>query len=219
VGPTQVDRCPEGSASRVGYSTLAHLRNNRNWARTYTGDETWIEYDNPGPGKWVFPGEQAPVVVRRSLTPQKRMLTVFFSTQGIKVAEFLQQGGSVTAEYFQGIIRTLSAAAPGPLFIHMDNAAPHKAKSTDSLLSELNFTRLDHPPYSPDLAPSDFWLFGQLKGKLSGYSFRTEDELQAAVRNELSRVSRQKLRAVFKEWIHRLERCIERGGEYVHMRD
>ena len=37
------------------------------------------------------------------------------------------------------------------------------------------------PPYSPDLAPSDFWLFPKLKEKLRGYRYETIVEMKEAV--------------------------------------
>jgi len=50
----------------------------------------------------------------------------------------------------------------GVLFLH-DNAPPHRAVATQKKLAYLGFQRLDHPPYSPDLAPSDYQLFPGLK--------------------------------------------------------
>jgi transcriptional regulator with AAA-type ATPase domain len=45
--------------------------------------------------------------------------------------------------------------------------------------------RPPHPPYSPDLAPSDFYLFGYVKGCFAGHSFESEDALFEAVRGIL----------------------------------
>jgi hypothetical protein len=47
--------------------------------------------------------------------------------------------------------------------VHMDNAIPHKAKLTKSCFKTLRLREVDHPPYSPDPARSDFYLFGRLK--------------------------------------------------------
>ena len=44
-----------------------------------------------------------------------------------------------------------------------DHACPHTAKVTQELLRTFHWDRLEHPPYSPDLAPSDFHLFRSLK--------------------------------------------------------
>uniref|UniRef100_A0A4W6DJ95 Histone-lysine N-methyltransferase SETMAR n=1 Tax=Lates calcarifer TaxID=8187 RepID=A0A4W6DJ95_LATCA len=47
--------------------------------------------------------------------------------------------------------------------LHHDNARPHTAAQTVQTINELGWELLPHPPYSPDLAPSDFHLFGPLK--------------------------------------------------------
>jgi histone-lysine N-methyltransferase SETMAR len=56
-----------------------------------------------------------------------------------------------------------------------------EANRTCELLLRYNWEVLDHPPYSPDLAPSDFHLFGALKKHLGGRRFATDGEVQQAV--------------------------------------
>jgi len=56
------------------------------------------------------------------------------------------------------------------LFLH-DNAPTHRALATQKKLAYLGFKSLDHPPYSPDLAPSDYHLFPGLKKQLKGRHF------------------------------------------------
>ena len=47
----------------------------------------------------------------------------------------------------------------------------HTAKTTMETLQKLKWNLLTHPPYSPDLAPGDFYLFGRLKSDLQGMRF------------------------------------------------
>ena len=82
-------------------------------------------------------------------------------------------------------------------------------------MDELGLLRLPHPPYSPDLAPSDFFLFGFLKNKLMGYNFNSEEELLSKSYNILKKISRITLEEVFDEWIDRLKLCIELEGHYL----
>ncbi|MEW8547188.1 MAG: hypothetical protein AB2693_27060, partial [Candidatus Thiodiazotropha sp.] len=65
--------------------------------------------------------------------------------------------------------------------LHQDNAPPHCAGLTQATLKELNIKTIEHPPYSPDLAPNDFFLFPTLKEKMRGKRFGSTDELPAAV--------------------------------------
>jgi transposase len=62
-----------------------------------------------------------------------------------------------------------------------DNARPHTARATIEALETLKFEVLSHPPYSPDLAPSDFIFFPHLKGDLKGTHFTSDDEVKQAV--------------------------------------
>jgi len=65
------------------------------------------------------------------------------------------------------------------LFLH-DNALAHRAFATQEKLAYLGFQCLDHPPYSPDLAPSDYHLFPGLKNQLKGSYFSSDAEIIAA---------------------------------------
>jgi histone-lysine N-methyltransferase SETMAR len=72
-----------------------------------------------------------------------------------------------------------------------------------------------HPPYSPDLASSDFYLFEYVKRCLAGLSFEDADQLLAAVEGSLEGIEKLTLQAVFLEWMDRLRKCIATNGEYT----
>jgi histone-lysine N-methyltransferase SETMAR len=61
-----------------------------------------------------------------------------------------------------------------------------------------------HPPYSPDLTPCDFFLFGYVKHVLEGSEFPSEETLLAAIQRILSDLTGDTLRAVFAKWVERL---------------
>jgi hypothetical protein len=75
--------------------------------------------------------------------------------------------------------------------------------------------RAPQPPFSPDLAPSYFYLFGKLKTTLMRSVFENEQELLDAVMRVLGRITCDELESVFDEWVARLDGCIHRGGDYV----
>ncbi|GFN80982.1 histone-lysine N-methyltransferase SETMAR [Plakobranchus ocellatus] len=64
-----------------------------------------------------------------------------------------------------------------------DNATPHSANLTQQWLQRYGWEILPHPAHSPDLAPSDFHLFGPLKRHLGGMAFETEDDVISELRN------------------------------------
>ena len=68
-----------------------------------------------------------------------------------------------------------------------DSALSHRALATQKKLAYLGFHCLDHPPYSPDLAPSDYHLFPGLKKQLKGRHFSSDVEVIAAAETWLDR--------------------------------
>jgi transposase len=73
----------------------------------------------------------------------------------------------------------------GELFLH-DNALPHTAAHTLELLEHFNWELFDHPPYSPNLAPSVYHLFTYLENWLGSQSFNNNEELMEGVKTWLS---------------------------------
>ena len=63
-----------------------------------------------------------------------------------------------------------------------DDARPHVVNKTFNKLRKFHWEFLEHPPYSPDVAPSDFHLISPLKKFLAGQRFTCDDEVKAAVR-------------------------------------
>jgi hypothetical protein len=61
-----------------------------------------------------------------------------------------------------------------------------------------------HPPYSPDLVPSDSFLFGYIKHALEGAEFPSEEALLSVIQSALSHLTADILRAVFAKWVERL---------------
>ncbi|GFX59316.1 histone-lysine N-methyltransferase SETMAR [Trichonephila clavipes] len=90
----------------------------------------------------------------------------------------------------------------GVLLLH-DNARPHSAINTQNLIRSFGWELIDHPPYSPDLAPSDFHLFRHLKEFLGGKRFYTADEVKEEVQDWLSSQA-ERLRLRHREACRRL---------------
>jgi transposase len=70
------------------------------------------------------------------------------------------------------------------LLLH-DNACPHTAAHTVDTLRALKFEVLKHPPYGPDLAPSEFHLFEPMKEHLRSQKFADDDEVMEEVQSWL----------------------------------
>ena len=73
----------------------------------------------------------------------------------------------------------------------MTNAPIHNTVSVRQLLVKKQITALDHPPYSPDLAWCDFWLFHRLKIVIKGTHFSSSEEITASVTKELKSLKQE----------------------------
>jgi histone-lysine N-methyltransferase SETMAR len=76
------------------------------------------------------------------------------------------------------------------LLVHADNARQHTAKLSTQCFNENRMKSAPHPPYSPDLAPSDFYLFGSVKRCLAGLSFEDADQLLTAIEGVLEGIEK-----------------------------
>jgi hypothetical protein len=99
--------------------------------------------------------------------------------------------------------------------LHFDNEPAHNTEAVRENLASFGFRRPTHPPYSPDLAPCDFFLFGAMKQAFAGQHFATIDDLLMSVEAFLRGLSADFLQTVFQEWIRRSQLCCEGGREYV----
>ncbi|KAA6367813.1 MAG: hypothetical protein EZS28_036661 [Streblomastix strix] len=91
-------------------------------------------------------------------------------------------------------------------------ASPKVLVTTTNFISNSIFSKLRQPAYSPDLAPSDFFLFGYLNGALKGNTFESAVEALAVTQNILSKIDSRTLRNVFNNWLIRLRYAIEQNG-------
>jgi len=74
---------------------------------------------------------------------------------------------------------------------------------------------LDHPLYSPDLDPCDFLSFTKIKSALKGTSFESIDAVMAKAMELMNKLSEDNLQHCFQQWKIRMERCRDRGAEYI----
>ncbi|GFT62049.1 putative transposase [Trichonephila clavipes] len=82
----------------------------------------------------------------------------------------------------------------------------HTAISVNRFLASKNITVAPQPPYSPDLSPSDFFLFPELRNHLKGHHFGTLENIQTAVADQLKAISISEFHQCYEEWKKRLQR-------------
>jgi hypothetical protein len=114
-----------------------------------TMDETWIHHYTPE-------SKQQSTVVRSRLFSAKE--------------DYLEKGKTITGEYYSNLLTRLDEK------IREKRPGLQKKILAMGNLRDLHYELLEHPPYSPDLAPSDFHLFPKLKLFLAGQHFSSNQE-------------------------------------------
>lgn len=195
--------------------------------RLVTGDETWLHHYDPESKQesmqWRHRDSPPPVKYRSVPSAKKVMATIFWDVKGLLLIDYLPHGTTITGDYYAGLLRNLRDSikqnrrgklSAGVLLLH-DNAPVHRARISQAAFQQCGFEELPHPPYSPDLAPSDYYLFGHLKSHLRGKRFKDDKEVQDATEAWFS----EKNELFFKtglECLHtRWTKCIDLGGDYV----
>ena len=102
---------------------------------------------------------------------------------------------------------------PGDHLLH-DNASYHKCEVVKSFLASEKVKVLNHPPYSPDLSPCDFFLFPRLKKMLSGNKYTSRSSLGSAIYQCLQQTPKEDYLSAFCPWVKRLQKCVSVKGEY-----
>ncbi|UYV71996.1 hypothetical protein LAZ67_9001510 [Cordylochernes scorpioides] len=161
--------------------------------RVITGDEAWVYgYDvetKAQSSQWKLPHEPRPKKARQVRSNVKAMLTVFFDCRGVVHHEFLPQGRTVKREYYLQVMRNLREAIRQKRpdlwknknwLLHHDNAPAHTSLLVRDFLAKNNTLMMPQPPYSPDLAPCDFFLFPKLKRPMKGRRYATLHEIKTA---------------------------------------
>ncbi len=190
-----------------------------------TGDESWIYHrqirHKQSNASWIAPGEPPRTIVRRDRFEPKSMFTIFFKSTGLVLIDCMDKGESIDADYYienclkpalKTVRRQRPASGTTNFKILHDNAKPHTAKSVKSYLDSEGITIIDHPPYSPDLAPCDFWLFDRIKQHLDDHM--CAESLTKQITNILMSISQTEYHRAFEKYLERMRLCVENEGEY-----
>lgn len=98
--------------------------------------------------------------------------------------------------------------------LKMRRVAAHKAFRVNRYLASQGWSVVPHPPYSPDLAPCDFFLFPRMKKNLKGKRFDDVEAVKTASQRALDDIKVEEFQRCFKQWEKRLDKCIAANGEY-----
>ena len=138
------------------------------------------------------------------------MAPVFWDAHGILFIDYFEQAKTINSDYYMALLNRLrveikkkrSHMKKKKVLFHQDNAPCHKSMKTMVKLNELRFELLLHPPYSVDLAPSDYCLFTNLKKMLQEKRFGSDEEVIA----ETEAYFESKDESFYKKDIKKLEK-------------
>jgi hypothetical protein len=175
-------------------------------------------------GMWAQDRDELPPNWKRTIPSKTTMVSAYFSRCGFVSLEFLPMEQKCNSQFFiemvlQSIKNKLAECCAKlrttVAHLHIDNAKPHTSKMSIEKIEELGFILVPQPPYSPNLALCDFFLFGYLKQHLKGKHFTREDHVITAVMEAFDKILLQTFQNVMGDWQYRLRRCVQLGGEYL----
>ena len=126
--------------------------------------------------EWTEAGESHPKWPKTQTSAGKVLTSIFWDAQSIFLIDYLEKGRPINSKYYIALLVCLKEEITKKwlqmkkkkVLFHQDNAPGHKSITMMAKLHELHFKLLSHPPYSPDLAPTDYWLFADRKRMLQG---------------------------------------------------
>ena len=202
---------------------LLSFRRTPDWLNhLVTGDEKWVLYINcRRKYQWLSPNQQPVPTPKPEIRQKKVMLSVWWDVHGIVYWTLLPTNTTITADVYceqlENLRANLSAKRPqhDKIYFQYDNARPHIAKSVCKKLLEYGWELLPHPPYSPDLAPTDYHLFRSLSNDLREKIFEEETDLE----NYLATFFDSKPKELYAKGIHdlteRWQEVIDNDGQYI----
>jgi transposase len=165
------------------------------------------------------PGEAPPQRARHRIQDRKIMVTIAWNPLRFPLIVALPKGRTFNAEYYRdNIVAALTQFQSDDdgrkLAIHADNARAHTAQKCRTFCEENELRLAPHPPYSPDLAPSGFFLFGYVKERLKRMVPPSYKKLLHTIDEVVNGIESETLTAVFEHWIERLEWVFKNNGDY-----
>ena len=212
-----------------------------------TQHETWVHHfdteSKMQSKQWKHPDSPHPKKFNMVHSAGKVMASIFWDSQGVIMIDYLEQGRTINGAYYAGELRRLrqeiARKRRGKLTLGVlllqDNAPAHTSQVAMTAATECEFEILPHPPYSPDMAPSDtcvklvvllysiiavlltphpsdFYLFPKLKSHLRGTQYGCNEGVIEAVNKYLG----DHEKAIYFERIRKLK---QRWAKFIALRE
>jgi histone-lysine N-methyltransferase SETMAR len=176
--------------------------------------------------QWVKKGQPGPFKARVHASRTKQILLAFFDNKGVIYSHIVPKGSPVNGKYIvkalSNFLKQLKKKRPQMVeqewWFHWDNAPIHTAAVVQHWFAAHSIQRLEHPPYSPDLAPADFFLFKRVKEELAGQSL-DEGTLKMTWERVVRSIAAEEFATAFRRWYERCEKCVRIGTRGENIRN
>ncbi|GBP29545.1 Histone-lysine N-methyltransferase SETMAR [Eumeta japonica] len=193
--------------------------------RIVSMDETWVRQYDPESKQesmqWTKKGERPPKKFKVQKSASKLMATTFWDSESVLLIDYLPKGTTMNGQYYANLLAQAGSRTEatwklsrGVLFLQ-DSASVHTARVSRQALKDTGFSEIDHPPYSPDLAPSDYLLFSNLRKELRGRRFVDDNQMKMAVESHFNCKEKEYFLGGLKALYTRCEKCISLEGDYI----
>lgn len=211
----------KGQRSSISAALLSRYERKSFLPNLITGDEKWMLTANfQRKRQWIGEGVTPANDVLPDPHQKKYMLCVWWDMLGVLYWELMDNKQTIKALTYSAQLQKLDEEIKKKrpnmkkVILLIDNARPHTANLTRSTIHSLNWELLPHPPYSPDLSPTDYHLFRSMQHSLDGEHFQNEDDLKKWLQNYFD----SKPKSFFEGGIRQLPvkwaKVIENNGNY-----
>ena len=152
-------------------------------------------------------GRVPPAVCVSDFRAPKVLYCIFFDGLGPVAQIPVPKGQTLTGQFYADVVlpefekfylkRRPRTGARGLKILH-DNARPNKSLAVRQKIQDMGMHEVPRPPYSPDIAPCDFWLFRKLKDNLSGREFEDRLSLARSIFRYLEDIPKDEYRKTFE---------------------
>ena len=191
-----------------------------------TCNESWIYCFDPETkrqsSQWKHAGSPRPKKARQIKSTHKLLMIPFFDSIGMIYMHWVPTGQTVNKKYYVEVLREFrkrfrqkrpALFKSGQWHFNQDNTTVHNSILVTDYLTKMGIKTVPHPPYSPDLAPCDFWLFPKLKENLRGSRYETIGEMKEAVTKVIDMLTQEDLHGAFQKLLKQYK-YIAAEGDY-----
>jgi hypothetical protein len=186
----------------LSHEILAVLESDRrnSFQNVITRDESWFFLYYPRDSICAQSRDEVPEIISQQIDSEKCLISVLWSVNGMQSLEDVPKATTYHSAFFcdiivpslvQGLCSDSARRSLKGCDIHFDNTRPHNSKRSTECLRTPKIKRIPQPSYSPDKAPSDFFLFGDLKEKLTEYDIPDRERRKLAITHIFSEIGQE----------------------------